>query len=50
MTSATLHKKESYRDNPLLKKVGVDVAYSEEIVQEYIKCSKDPVYFNFISN
>ena len=45
MTSATLNKKESYRDNPLLKKVGVDVSYSEEIVQEYIKCSKDPVYF-----
>lgn len=37
--------KSSYRDNPLLKKVGVDHQYTEEQVQEYIKCSKDPVYF-----
>jgi len=37
--------KDSYRDNPLLKKVGVEHEYTEEQVQEYIKCSKDPVYF-----
>jgi hypothetical protein len=37
--------KDSYRDNPLLKKVGVEHKYTEEQVQEYIKCSKDPVYF-----
>ena len=37
--------KDSYRDNPLLKKVGVEHQYTEEQVQEYIKCSKDPVYF-----
>lgn len=35
----------SYRDNPLLKRVGVDVSFSEEQVEEYIKCSKDPIYF-----
>lgn len=37
--------KESYRDNPLLKRVGVNVPFSEEQVEEYIKCSKDPIYF-----
>ena len=37
--------KQSYRDNPLLKRVGVDVSFSEEQVEEYIKCSKDPIYF-----
>ncbi len=37
--------KDSYRDNPLLKKVGVEHEYTEEQVQEYIKCSKDPIHF-----
>lgn len=37
--------KESYRDNPLLKRVGVEVSFTEEQVEEYIKCSKDPIYF-----
>jgi len=36
---------DSYRDNPLLKKVGVEHKFTEEEVKEYIKCSKDPVYF-----
>jgi hypothetical protein len=36
---------EAYRDNPLLKKSGVKVEYTQEQVDEYIKCSKDPVYF-----
>ena len=36
---------DSYRDNPLLKKVGVEHKFTEEQVQEYIKCSKNPVYF-----
>ena len=40
-----IQNKDSYRDNPLLKKVGVEHKYTEEQVQEYIKCSKDPVYF-----
>jgi hypothetical protein len=40
-----MNVKDSYRDNPLLKKVGVEHQYTEEQVQEYIKCSKDPVYF-----
>lgn len=37
--------KDSYRDNPLLKRVGVQVEFTEEQVEEYIKCSKDPIYF-----
>jgi hypothetical protein len=37
--------KDSYRDNPLLKKAGVQIKYSKEQVEEYMKCSKDPVYF-----
>jgi len=36
---------DSYRDNPLLKRVGVQINFTEEQVEEYIKCSKDPVYF-----
>ncbi len=41
----TLNSKTSYRDNPLLKKVGVDHPFTKEEVDEYIKCSRDPVYF-----
>jgi hypothetical protein len=37
--------KDSYRDNPLLKRVGVQLKYSQEQVEEYMKCAKDPVYF-----
>ena len=38
-------KSTAYRDNPLLKKVGVSVNYTQEQVEEYVRCSKDPVYF-----
>ena len=37
--------KESYRDNPLLKRVGIQVNFTKEQVDEYIKCSRDPIYF-----
>jgi hypothetical protein len=40
-----MNQKDSYRDNPLLKKVGVQHEYTEEQIQEYVKCSKDPVHF-----
>jgi len=40
-----IQKKESYRDNPLLKRVGVQVNFTEEQVEEYIKCKNDPLYF-----
>ena len=43
------NNKQSYRDNPLLKRVGVSLNYSQEELEEYIKCSKDPIYFtNYI--
>jgi len=35
----------TYRDNPLLKKAGVKIEYTQEQIDEYVKCSKDPVYF-----
>lgn len=41
----TIDVKVAYRDNPLLKRVGVEHKFTEEQVKEYIKCSKDPVYF-----
>jgi hypothetical protein len=37
--------KDSYRDNPLLKKVGVQVNFTQEQIDEYIKCVRDPIYF-----
>ena len=36
---------DSYRDNPLLKKVGVEHKFSKLEVEEYIKCAEDPIYF-----
>jgi len=41
----TLDSRDSYRDNPLLKKAGVQIKFTQEQVEEYIKCAKDPVYF-----
>jgi hypothetical protein len=41
----TLDVRDSYRDNPLLKKAGVQIKFTQEQVEEYIKCAKDPVYF-----
>ena len=37
--------KDSYRDNPLLKRAGVEHAYTQEQVEEYMRCAEDPVYF-----
>jgi len=35
----------SYRDNPLLKRAGIELPYTQEQIDEYIKCSRDPIYF-----
>jgi Terminase RNaseH-like domain/Terminase large subunit, T4likevirus-type, N-terminal len=35
----------SYRANPLLKAEGVKIDFSQEQVEEYIKCAQDPLYF-----
>ena len=34
-----------YNRNPLLKAAGVEVGFTQEQVREYVRCSKDPVYF-----
>jgi hypothetical protein len=39
------NKKESYRDNSLLKRAGVELSYTQDQIDEYLKCSVDPVYF-----
>jgi len=36
---------DTYSGNPLLKRANVKVEFSAEQIEEYIKCSKDPVYF-----
>jgi hypothetical protein len=38
-------KNEGYLGNTLIKKAGVEHQYSEEELNEYLKCSKDPVHF-----
>jgi hypothetical protein len=36
---------QGYRNNPKLKPPGVELQYTKEELDEYIKCAKDPVYF-----
>ena len=36
---------QTYLGNPNLKAKGVPVNFDKEHVKEYIKCSKNPVYF-----
>jgi hypothetical protein len=38
-------KNEFYNGNVSLKKKGIPIQWTEDKVQEYIKCSKDPIYF-----
>lgn len=40
-----MSSKETYRDNPLLKRVGVQVPFTQEQYDEYLKCKADPIYF-----
>ena len=42
---AVLDSKDSYRDNPLLKKAGVITNWTKELIEEYKRCANDPVYF-----
>lgn len=35
----------NYQSNPNLKKIGVQIALTQEQIDEYIKCSEDPIYF-----
>ena len=34
-----------YLGNPLLKKANTPIEFSQENIEEYIKCKDDPVYF-----
>ena len=34
-----------YLGNPNLKKVGTEIQFTKEQIQEYLKCKEDPVYF-----
>ena len=35
----------SYRGNTLLKKRGVNIEWTPELLAEYAKCAADPIYF-----
>ena len=41
----------TYLGNPNLKKTNTPVSFSKEDIEEYNKCSKDPLYFiqNFVT-
>ena len=34
-----------YLGNANLKKIGIELSYTEEQVKEILKCSEDPIYF-----
>jgi hypothetical protein len=36
---------QGYRNNPNLKLPGIELQYTKEQLEEYIKCAKNPVYF-----
>lgn len=38
-------EKEYYRDNIRLRKPGLSKEYTQEQVEEYLRCSEDPIYF-----
>lgn len=35
----------AYRANPQLKRCGIQLEFTQEQVEEYIKCAQDPIYF-----
>ena len=38
-------KKQGYLGNENLKSSGVDIQFTQEQIEEYLKCKEDPVYF-----
>lgn len=42
---ATLENEKGYKGNVLLKRANEDIDWSPELVQEWVKCSEDPIYF-----
>ena len=43
--SDEIEKLEGYKGNVLLKKTNQSIEWTPELVQEYVKCSEDPIYF-----
>ena len=35
----------NYNNNPLLKKANISLDFTQDQIEEYLKCSEDPVYF-----
>ncbi len=42
---ATIENFKSYLGNSNLKRKGVDISWTPELVAEYLKCANDPIYF-----
>ena len=36
---------QSFRNNPNLRPEGTEIAYTQEMIDEYVKCREDPLYF-----
>ena len=43
---STVQTNESYLGNPNVKRDGVQHNFTQEELQEYLKCMEDPVYFS----
>jgi len=41
-----INKNDIYLGNPNLKKANVQIQYTQEQIQEFLKCKEDPVYFS----
>lgn len=45
ISEAGIPTMKTYNGNPLLKRTGVEVEWTPDLVQEYIRCAQDPLYF-----
>lgn len=45
MDEVNLNHLKGYNGNPLLKRTNEAISWTPDMVSEYVKCSKDPVYF-----
>ena len=45
MDEVNLNHLKGYNGNPLLKRTNEAIGWTPKMVEEYVKCSKDPVYF-----
>ena len=42
---ATLDNEKGYKGNVLLKRANQDIEWTPELLQEWVRCSEDPIYF-----